>query len=417
MRLPQATGRVIRTALLSVFGAQLGAAAVLVAADNVRKHRAGPPHFPRSSVTSARAADDVVSIYSFGDDLYRDMLTAIRRAKHTIFFETFIWKKDPIGQEFKSALIDAANRGVAVYIVYDQFANLVVRPSFFTFPENIHVKRHPLVQSVAFWNLRNSGRDHRKILVVDSKVAFMGGYNIGSRYARTWRDTHARFQGPSVADFENAFVDYWNLRPVHLLSSQRSSMPELPDTSQRRWNGSVRLSRNTPRWAVFPIRNMYLEAIDKAQRNIWITSAYLIPDDDLRTALARAAQRGVDVRIIVPAQSNHVIADWLSRGYYTGLLRDGIRLFLFHNAMVHAKTATIDGRWSTIGTANIDRLSLAGNYEINAEITSPQVASALEKIFMTDLSNCTEMDLTRWERRSIVAKGTEALLAPWRPMF
>ena len=136
---------------------------------------------------------------------------------------------------------------------------------------------------------------------------------------------------------------------------------------------------------------MYLEAIDKAQRNIWLTSAYLIPDDDLRTALARAAQRGVDVRIIVPAQSNHVIADWLSRGYYTGLLRDGIRLFLFHNAMVHAKTATIDGHWSTIGTANIDRLSLAGNYEVNAEITSPQVATALERIFLTDQSNCTEM--------------------------
>ncbi len=416
MRLPPATGRVVRNALLGILGAQLGAAGVLVAADNVRKHRAGPARFPRSAITQARADDDLVSVYSYGEDLYNDMLTAIRRAKHTIFFETFIWKNDPIGQDFKQALIEAANRGVAVYIVYDQFANMVVRPSFFRFPDNIHVKRHPLVQSVAFWNLRNSGRDHRKILVVDSRVAFMGGYNIGSRYARTWRDTHARFEGPSVADFENAFVDYWNRARCTCCRASARRCPNCPIRASV--VGTARFGcRAIRRWAVFPIRNMYLEAIDKAQRNIWLTSAYLIPDDDLRTALARAAQRGVDVRIIVPAQSNHVIADWLSRGYYTGLLRDGIRLFLFHNAMVHAKTATIDGHWSTIGTANIDRLSLAGNYEVNAEITSPQVATALERIFLTDQSNCTEMDLARWERRSIVAKGTEWLLAPWRPLF
>jgi len=402
---------------MGFFGAQIGTAAVLMAEDAWRRRRAAPASFPRSPVTQAPADDDLVSVYSFGEDLYADMLAAIRAAEHTIFFETFIWKNDPIGREFKQALIEASERGVAVYIVYDQFANMVVNAKFFQFPEPIKVKRHPLVQSPAFWNFRNSGRDHRKILVIDSRVAFMGGYNIGSRYARDWRDTHARFEGPAVADFENAFVDYWNLRPVHLMSTQRSSMVELPDTTRRRWDGSIRLSRNTPRWAVFPIRNMYLEAIDKAHRNIWLTSAYLIPDDDLRTALARAAERGVDVRIIVPAQSNHVIADWLSRGYYTGLLRDGIRLFLFQNAMVHAKTATIDGHWSTIGTANIDRLSLSGNYEINAEITSPEVAEKLEAIFLTDQSNCEELDLKRWHHRSRVAKATELLLAPWRPLF
>lgn len=407
----------VRNFLLTVLGTQVAAAGVLVVEDGLRKRRAGPAHFPHSAVAQASADEDVVNIYSYGEDLYGDMLTAIRNAKRTVYFETFIWKNEPVGRQFKRALIDAANRGVKVYIVYDQFANLIVRPSFFRFPKHVHVKRHPLVQSAAFWRIRNSGRDHRKLLVVDSSVAFMGGYNIGSRYAEAWRDTHARFEGPCVADFENAFVDYWNLRPVHLLSSHRSSLPDLADTRQRRWQGAIQLSRNTPRWAVFPIRNMYLEAIAKAQHNIWLTSAYLIPDSDLRTALARAAQRGVDVRIIVPAKSNHVIADWLSRGYYTGLLRDGIRLFLFRNAMVHAKTATIDGLWSTIGTANIDRLSLAGNYEVNAEITSPQVAQALEQIFLTDLSNCTEMDLDRWERRSFIAKTTEWLLAPWRPVF
>ena len=119
----------------------------------------------------------------------------------------------------------------------------------------------------------------------------------------------------------------------------------------------------------------------------------------------------------MPAESNHILTDWLSRGFYSGMLRDGIRLFLYQNAMVHAKTATIDGQWSTIGTANLDRLSLVGNYEINAEIVSPTVADALEGIFLTDLTNCREVDLAHWEQRSPVAKFTEGLLAPWRPIF
>jgi len=123
------------------------------------------------------------------------------------------------------------------------------------------------------------------------------------------------------------------------------------------------------------------------------------------------------VRISVPARSNHVVADWLSRGFYSELLRSGIRLFLYQGAMVHSKTATIDGRWSTIGTANLDRLSLLGNYEVNLEITDEDVAAYMEGVFLTDESNCIEVSEDRWRERSIVAKGTELFLSPWRPLF
>ena len=128
-------------------------------------------------------------------------------------------------------------------------------------------------------------------------------------------------------------------------------------------------------------------------------------------------QRGADVRIIVPAQSNHVVADWLSRGYYDDLLRSGIRLFLYRGAMVHSKTATIDGTWATIGTANLDRLSLSGNYEVNLEILDEGIAAQMEKIFEVDLRNTYELSLEEWRTRSWVAKGTELLLSPWRPIF
>lgn len=421
MSLTAKARRLIRNTALGLFGAQCAAAGALMAVDAVRKQRANPPEFPISDTMEAPAGEDQVAVYGYGAHLFDDMIDTIRAAKRTVYFESFIWKADSVGQRFKDALIEAADRGVEVYVVYDVFANLVVDPRFFKMPDNVHVKGHPLFQSVAFWRPRNTGRDHRKLIIVDSEVAFVGGFNIGARYSHDWRDTHARVTGPTVAELENAFVAYWNLRPAHLLrnlpSWQPSSKPELPAVKNRNWEGEIAVQRNTPRWAVYPIRNMYLEAIDRAERNIWLTTAYLIPDEDFRTALGRAADRGVDVRIIVPAKSNHVVADWLSRGFYTGLLRDGIHLYLFRNAMVHAKTATIDGVWSTIGTANLDRLSLLGNYEVNAEIRSREVAAVMEKLFLTDQSNCSELDLERWERRGLLAKATETLLAPWRPVF
>src|SRR5690606_26215236 len=126
------------------------------------------------------------------------------------------------------------------------------------------------------------------------------------------------------------------------------------------WEAHIRLSRNIPRLMMFPIRSMYLDAINKATSHIWMTHAYFIPDQDFIDALARAAQRGVDVRVLLPHKSNHIVADWIARGYYSQALAGGVRIFRYQNTMVHAKTATIDGRGTTVGTANIDRLSLTG---------------------------------------------------------
>lgn len=370
--------------------------------------------FPTVPPVPIPLGDDQVTVYTFGRDLYNDMLTSIEAAENYIYFETYIWKGDEVGTSFKEALVAAADRGVQVFVAYDVFANMVVNPRFFQFPENIHVRRHPLVGSILPLP-RNMGRNHRKLLIVDGDDAYIGGYNIGSLYADRWRDTHARVQGPAAAEIENAFVDYWNMKPLGLLPTKPAI--ELPSPAGREWDGSMEVHRNTPRWQVYPIRNMYLEAIDKADHHIWLTHAYLIPDDDLTSSLFQAARRGVDVRIMVPAQSNHVVADWLSRGFYEELLAKGVRLFLYQGAMVHSKTATIDGHWSTIGTANLDRLSLVGNYEVNAEWTAPAVAQKLEEVFESDLSNCAELDLAQWRARSTLAKATEAFLAPWRPVF
>ena len=191
----------------------------------------------------------------------------------------------------------------------------------------------------------------------------------------------------------------------------------LKDRGSPSWDPHVRAHRNVPRQLVFPIRNMYLEAIDRAADRVYLTAAYFIPDHDILHALKDARARGVDVRILVPEVSNHVVADWLSRGFYGELLRSGIRIFRYRDAMVHAKTATIDGRWSTVGTANIDRLSLTGNYEINLEIHDDDLAKHLEVVFTNDLGQATELTRDEWESRPFVARACELLLAPLRSLL
>lgn len=412
--------RIATRAMAGVLTAQVGTALSMTAVEAVRRRNRRPYRFPVAEPQALQAGQDEVTIYTFGRDLFEDMLTDIEQASQRVYLETFIWKGDEIGHRFKRAVEDAAARGVQVCLVYDEFANLVVPRSFFRFAEGVQVRKHPLVSGPATLDGRNSGRDHRKLLVVDSRVGYIGGYNIGDTYADRWRDTHARLVGPGVAELENAFVDFWNGKPpglAHRVRPRASHGDELVNHAERIWDGTVRVHRNSPNIRVYPIRNMYLEAIDRAVDRIWLTQAYLIPDDDFTAALFAAARRGVDVRIIVPAQSNHVVADWLSRGFYDSLLRYGVRLFLYQGAMVHAKTGTIDGVWSTIGTANLDRLSLAGNYEVNAEILDAAVARRMEEIWAVDEANCLELSREEWLRRSKVAKFTEGLLSPWRPLF
>ncbi|MFW6598759.1 phospholipase D-like domain-containing protein [Propionibacteriaceae bacterium Y2011] len=396
---------------LSVAAVQAATLVALGVVDYNRKRNRHPAHFPRVAPHTVSAGMSEVTLYTYGEDLYYDMLSAIRQAKKQVFFETFIWKGDAIGQAFKDALIEAAERGVEVYVVYDVFANLVVRPDFFTMPPSVHVKRHPLLNGgLMFWHPRWSGRNHRKIMVVDDDVAFVGGYNIGSLYATDWRDTHARLTGDVVPEIQNAFIDYWNAEP-------NKKRPILPDPTERTWVPNFQVHRNIPRHLLYPIRGMYLDAIDRAKDHIYLTHAYLIPDGDMIMALEAAVRRGVDVRIIVPAESNHIVADWLSRGFYDQLLRSGIRLFLYQGAMVHAKTATIDGRWSTVGTANIDRLSLLGNYEINVEMFDDNVANQLEEIFRVDSGNCIELELPHWTKRHLLVKVSETVLSPFRQLL
>jgi cardiolipin synthase A/B len=406
----------VRRIVLGIVSAPFLMAIGMTLVDSYRrrgKHRA--VSFPTAPPSSVPVGDGEVTTYTFGTDLYDAMLAAIDEAQRQILFETYIWKADEVGQRFKTALEAAVARGVEVYLIYDAFANLVVSPRFKRFPSSMKVLRYPVY--AAGWrpfDLRRYGRDHRKILVVDEAIGFVGGYNIGEAYATEWRDTHVRITGPGVWDLKRAFADFWNLnRRRRFRSSERPLLLETAST----WEPTIRFHRNVPRLWMFPIRSMYIEAITRASKNVWLTTAYFLPDPDFAEALTSAARRGVDVRLLIPAKSNHVVSDWISRGYFSQLLNAGVKVLRYRDAMVHAKTATIDGTWSTVGTANIDRLSLTGNYEINVEIIDPELAGSLEEIFRVDESNCLELTEDEWAARDIYRRFTEFLLNPLRPLL
>lgn len=401
--------RGLKTGLAVTAALQVAAVALVTTVDERRKRREPPTgEFPHFDPKQAAVDNTEITTYTFGHDLYDDMLKAIDSAKETVFFETYIWKADDIGRRFREAIIRAAERGVETYVIVDTFGNLNQDPRFRYFPniDTLHVLRFPFIRpDRMFGIIRRSGLDHRKILTVDSEISFVGGYNIGQLYADHWRDTHIRLKGPQTWELENAFVDMWN---AHRPRGEK----RLTDKGTTEWSSRVRAVQNLPVRLSYPIRSLYLEALDRSASHAWITMGYFIPDRDLQEALIAASYRGVDVRVLIPEYSNHIVADWAGRPSYKALLDAGVRLFLYQGAMVHSKTMTVDGKWSTVGTANLDALSMRGNYEINVEIYSDSLAGKLEKIFELDLTNSRELTTEEWETRPLLARILERILRP-----
>ena len=350
-----------------------------------------------------------VRVYTYGVSLYESMLTDIRAAHDSICIESFIWKGDTIGSEIKEAILRKAQEGVKVYAIFDDFANLVVPRQFKKFPSTVHLLRYKAWTRL--WDIfdpRNLARDHRKLLVIDEKIGYSGGYNIGDLYGAKWRDTHVRIEGEAARNLYSSFVEFWNEHAPESRQPLKSSASLLP---------YMRMYSNDPKRLMFPIRSMYIEAIDLAKERVLLTTPYFIPDRYVLSSLVRAARRGVDVRLMVPEESNHLLADWLARTYFTDCLRQGIRVFLYQAAMIHAKTATIDGAWTTVGTANLDRLSLVGNYELNMEFIHPVLAKQMEQVFTDDLQHCRELHLDEWLRRPLAQKLGELVLSPLWPFL
>lgn len=400
----------VKTGAFAMAGAQLLAISTIYAVDNLRKARVpgGAKGFPALPPQTVHVADNEITVYTEGGSLYEEMIKEIDSATQSVYFETYVWRSDEVGLAFKDALVRAAKRGVQVFVIYDGFGSFMSGPSLKIFHRtpNLYVHRVREVRVGLFLgNLRRTGRTHRKILVVDDRVGFVGGFNIGRDFGHEWRDTHIRIIGPAVRLLTIGFREFWN-------TFRGKNQPALPEGEELPWNDLIDAAFNLPSHLLFPVRMQYLDTFKRAKRSIELTTAYFVPDREILRELINAANRGVQVRVLIPEYSNHILADWVARPFYGDLLKAGVEIWLYRHAMIHAKTVTADGFRSIVGTANVDRLSMMGNYEVTVRVDSTDFAESMEKIFDNDLTTARRLTLAEWEGRRPVTRILERIVQP-----
>ncbi len=359
-----------------------------------------------------------------GPATYKAMFAAIRAARDHINLETYIFEDGEVGTEFANLLLKKQAAGVQVNVIYDSVGSIDTPREFFERLRDAGIRTlefnpvNPAKGKREEWALNN--RDHRKLLVVDGKTAFLGGINISESYSSGsfsrsgrkssgnpeigWRDTHLKIDGPVVAEFQKYFMDTWTRQKGPPLAS-RTYFPRLRAQGDEivRAIGSESGSEDRPFYLTL------LSAIGHAERNIHLTMAYFVPDPQLRKALADAARRGVDVQIILPGKTDSWAVFHAGRSHYDELLRAGIRIYERRDAILHSKTASIDGVWSTIGSTNLDWRSFLHNDELNAVVLGTDFARQMEAMFGQDRAASNPIDPRQWQRRSLLLRLQEWL--------
>lgn len=341
-------------------------------------------------------------VYTEGDRLYAAMLSAIRAARRSIKLESYIFADDEIGRRFIAALGERAAQGVVVQVHLDAAG------SFFWGPRAV---QKALVQGgVQFrwfhrWSwrmpLRYNRRNHRKLLVVDGRRGFFGGFNIHRENSRRlygegrWRDTHLEATGAMARDLETLFDAFWQRR------QRRSPVTMTSDSSELITNYSRRGRRF--------LHSLFTARFATAKSSIHLTTPYFVPDYRTRRGLMRAAGRGVDVRLLVPHKSNEKLAQWAAYAAYANLLAAGVHIHEYLPRMLHAKTLVVDGDWSSVGTANLDYRSFFLNYELNLASQDPALARTLERQFRQDLLESAQVKPRHWARRSWLLRPLELI--------
>lgn len=376
------------------------------------KRRSRNYRFPHRSMEPVEIDGHCLRIFNYGRYAFEDMLDSIAAAEESIYLETYILKGDSIGKRFKAALSEKARQGVKVYVAFDGFGSLLMPFGFRRFTKEVNMSVYgPLRSFLSFLRPGTYIRDHRKILVVDEKTAYLGGMNIGREYSRTWRDTHLRLDGPKAKVVAFAFAEMWNKHNKKFERQLHIEMPEKAEDDDQTL--FLRESRPDPLTGRLTIRHAYMLAFRQAKDHIHITTPYFLPDENMELELLAALKRGVAVEMITPEHSNHPAVDMLSRPIYDRLNKAGACIWLYEHTVIHSKTATIDDRWSTIGSANLDGRSLI-NYEINLFVVDTKFAGEMEVMFNDDRTNCRIAAPDEFSHPSLLRRIVETLLRPFR---
>lgn len=346
-------------------------------------------------------AGNQVTLLLDGVQAYPVMLDAIKGAERTILMESYIFHDDSAGQIFAKALCDSACRGVEVYLIVDGVGTFGVPGDFFANMEQSGV-RVLIYRSPAPWR-KSSGllrRNHRKLLVVDGKIGFAGGLNVGDEWRSKeeggagWHDVHLRIQGPAVRELARLPVSTWQGHGGVNLGNPKF-LPEAEPNGENYVNVVGSRERKKRR----AIRQTYLQAIRRAREYIYIANAYFLPDSGVRRALRNAVERGVDVRIMVPKKGDILPFQLASEAMWSRVLKSGTRLFLWEDEVLHAKTAVIDDIWTTVGSFNLDHRSWTMNLEVNINTVGSALAKELKAVFLRDQERCSELTRETWTKR------------------
>jgi cardiolipin synthase len=343
-----------------------------------------------------------------GAAAYPAMLGAIASARQEVLFETYLWNSDENGRRFVDAVCIKAQEGVRVRCVIDAAGSFGFAGADVARMYGAGVLLsvfHPVGPWRRRWGWQV--RDHRKVLVIDGRVAFTGGMNIGDDYApiawggRGWNDVQVRVEGPAVRELQRLFEIAWDYAEPETWEAPRQLPPrDLPDPIAIHGSTTLVQVLAVGRFFGRRIVQRHLRyAIGAARERVWIQAAYFVPNRTLRRALRRAARRGVDVRVMVPRRMDVVGLAYASRFTWGTLLRAGVRIFEWLPGMLHAKTLSIDGVWSAVGSYNLDARSLLYNWEVALEVLDARVAGELEAKFTADLESCEGVDPARWRRR------------------
>jgi len=365
-----------------------------------------------------------VTLLIDGEATYAAMFKAMENARDHINIETYIIEDDETGRRFSDLMLKKQAEGVQVNLIYDSRGSFSTPAPFFQRLRNAGIQVvafNPINPLKARKSWRVAHPDHRKILIVDGKIAFTGGVNISAVYSNQpsggsqrsggkqdnvaempWRDTDVQVEGPVVAEFQKLFLDTWQRQKGPDLS-KGNYFPDLKASGK----ALVRAVGSSPGETNRLTFVLYVSAITFAENSLHLTNAYFVPDDETVKALIAAARRGVDVKIVLPGTTDSSMVLNAGRYYYSRLLKSGVKLYKRRDVMLHAKTAVIDNVWSTVGSTNMDFWSFSTNDEVNAVILNKEFAAEMEKMFAGDLAESDEIRLEEWKKRPVLNKFKE----------
>ena len=372
------------------------------------KHKNDVKQYAQLMDFSHRIMGEILSENSFkllvnGEEKFPEVLKTLETAQHFIHMEYYAWENDIRGNQIKEVLLKKAGEGVAVRVLFDDYASKSIRRNIVKELRNGGVEIYPKIK-VKMRQLANrvNHRDHRKIIIVDGVIGFLGGINLSDRYDNSidtglyWRDTHVKFAGSLVNNLQRHFIVSWNSALAPQLDFSNELFPTKP-TIDLGIGGLAQLMAGGPIYPMSTIMLTYFKIFTLASEKLYITNPYFIPNDSILDALKQAAASGVDVRLLLPEKPDSAIVGAASRFYFNELLAASVKIFLYKKGFVHAKTVVADSRLSVVGTANMDIRSFDLNFEIMPLIYGEEFASQLEKVFLEDLIDSVEVRVEDWQ--------------------